>query len=361
MSRRGAHGAHHVILAGGSGARFWPVSRRDRPKQFFPLAGDAPLLRQAWDRSAAMTDPDRIWVSAGRAHREAMLRLLPHLAPDRFLAEPCARNTAPAVGLAAVALARRDPEALMVVIPSDHVYARPEALAAALDAACGAARSGRCLATLGIRPSRPETGYGWIEPAADPESEEAAVAVARFIEKPAAADAERFFASGRFLWNSGVFVWRVDAILAALRAHAPAIGAAMDRIASTLGTPRADRVLEEEFRALSPISIDHAVMEKASDVVVVPADPGWDDVGSWDAVAAREDRAPQADRVVIEGSRDCFVWSGDEARRVVALVGVEDLIVVDTGDALLVCRRGASQAVRSVVDRLAECGRDDVI
>jgi mannose-1-phosphate guanylyltransferase len=356
-------------MAGGSGTRFWPASRRAHPKQFLPLAGEAPLIRQTWDRAAALSDPDRIWVSAVSAQRAAIARALPDLRPDRFLGEPVPRNTAPALGLAALSLARVDPAAIMIATPADHVIARPAELARALAAGVEAARLEGCLVTLGIAPSRPETGYGWIE-TGEPFTDASHEAI-RFVEKPDAGTAASFLFSGRFLWNGGIFVWRVDSILRAFRECAPGIAAALERIDRSLGTPAERQTIDEVFAALEPISIDHAVMEKAASVAVVATDPGWSDVGSWDAAAelaggsagSGPAGAPGSapDRVLLLDASGCFVRVDPGSRRLIALVGVEDLIVVDTGDALLVCRKGASQKVRQVVTQLVERGRDDLL
>jgi len=375
---------HVAIMAGGSGTRFWPVSRRALPKQLLPLAGQVPLIRQAWDRAAALCGADRIWVSAVRTQHDAIERALPGLRPDRFIGEPVPRNTAPALGLAALAIGRIDPQAIIIAMPADHAIARPEELARALGAAVEAARQPGCLVTLGIAPARPETGYGWIEtgPAVTGEARK----VIRFTEKPDEATARTFLSAGRYLWNSGMFVWRADSILASIRECAPAIGEALDRIDASIGTPKEREITKEAFAGLTPISIDHAVMEKARNVAVVPADPGWSDVGSWDAVAELAEKAvehgnrgadartsddhgvgarasgPQPpDRVLMLDAAGCFVRVDPNSRRLIALVGVEDLIVVDTGDALLICRKGASQKVGSVVKQLQERGRDDLL
>lgn len=361
--------AFHVIMAGGSGTRFWPVSRVARPKQFLTLAGDQSLLRQAWDRAASLSGRDNVFIAAGRAHREMVLAALPGLDPARFIGEPCARNTAPCVGLSALRLRRLDPEAVMVAAPADHLCTRPEALEAAIATAAEAARSTGALVTLGITPSRPETSFGYIEidpggPASPPAGARRAL---RFVEKPDAATARTWLASGRHLWNSGIFIWRVGAILEAIERCAPDLWQGMMEIDRALGGPGEDDAVARVFEKLASISIDYAVMEKAPHVLVVPADPGWSDVGSWDAVAGLQpsDAAGNAVQSVAAGealtlgARETFVYGASD--RFIAVVGVEDLVIVDAPDALLICRRGDSQSVRAVVEALRARGRTDLL
>ena len=361
---------YHVIMAGGSGTRFWPVSRAGRPKQFLALVGDQPLVRQAFDRASAMSGADKVYLAAGAAHRQMLLDALPGFDGSRFIAEPCARNTAPCVGLSALRLRRVDPHGVMVVAPADHVYADPAALRGAIDHAVRAARAGDALLTLGIRPTRPETGYGYIE--LEDESVAAptgARRARRFVEKPDASTAKSYLASGRYLWNSGVFVWKISAILGALEACAPDVWKHLARIDQAMGGHEEERVTREAFEAMPSISIDYAVMEKAPDVLVVPADPGWSDVGSWDAVAELQDAdasgnsfvstgLPGADVLTINASNN-FIYN--TTARLISLIGVEDLIIVDAGDALLVCRKSDSQSVRAVVEALKARGRTDLI
>jgi len=360
-------GVCHVIMAGGSGTRFWPVSRAGRPKQFLALVGGLPLIRQAHDRAAAMSGAASVYVAAGLAHKHMVLEALPGFDASRFIGEPFGRNTAPCIGLAALELRRSVPDGVMVVAPADHVYTNPGDLVRAIHSAVAAARAGEALVTLGIRPSRPDTGFGYIEmaePAAGARTEGARRAC-RFVEKPDAATAKSYVASGRFLWNSGIFIWRIDAILAALEAFAPDVWKGLARIDAALGGPDADRVVREAFQDMPSVSIDYAVMEKAPDVLVVPADPGWSDVGSWDAVAELNDTdaagngvvAPDGEVLQLNASQ-CFVYS--TTGRLISLVGVSDLVVVDSGDALLVCHKGDSQSVRSVVDALKARGRGDL-
>ena len=367
-------GVQHVIMAGGSGTRFWPLSRAAQPKQFLALVGGTPLLAQAYERAASISGENSVLIVAGAAHEDLIHACLPRLDPSRLILEPLARNTGPCAGLAALKISRRDPEAVIVMWPADHIYTNQRELERAVAAAAEAAAAGSALVTLGIKPSRPETGYGYIElEPTDAATGSAAGLPAgvsrarRFVEKPDASAAVRYVASG-LLWNSGLFAWRARAILEAIQAFAPRIWDGLREIEAALGAAEEKRVTAEAFEAMPSISVDYAVLERSDNVLVVPCDPGWSDVGSWDAVAELHPRgsddvtiAGPAGRVVAEGSRGCFVVPEESGQRLVALVGVEDLIVVDTGDALLICRKGESQSVRAVVEALKAGGRKDLL
>jgi mannose-1-phosphate guanylyltransferase len=267
----------------------------------------------------------------------------------------------------------------MVVSPADHVYTNPGALRQAIGLAVAAAAAGPALVTLGITPSRPETGYGYIELVGEAEASASAGPTpppgvrraARFVEKPDLATAAGYLSSGRFLWNSGVFAWKVSSILRQIEICAPDLWRDLKAIDAALGRPDEERVIAQAFASMASISIDYAVMEKTRDVLVVPVDPGWSDVGSWDAAAelhatdaagnAFAGDAGAADHVLNVGSRDCFVYTSGGSGRPIALVNVEDLIVVDAGDALLICRKGDSQSVRAVVEALKARGRQDLL
>jgi len=365
---------YHVILAGGSGTRFWPLSRRERPKQFLELVGAGPMIRQTADRCALSGPRELVYVSAGEEHRRRVLEALPWLPPGRFVGEPVGRNTAPAIGLAAMTIFLRDPDAVAVFCPADHIYTDPAAYRDAIDTAVEAAAGGDLLVTLGIKPTRPETGYGYIE-AGEAAGPEGVLKAAGFIEKPDEERALSLASSGRHFWNSGVFIWRVASILAAIGRHhrvlaeglarfRDAVRAAGDGAATEdpFSLPGVPALLSEIFSAQPSISIDYAVMERAPNVLVVPCDAGWSDVGSWDAIAdlgpADEAGNVLSGEVVAVGSRNNLVKTG---KKLVALSGVDDLIVVETEDALLICRRGASQKVREIVAALADTGRADLI
>jgi mannose-1-phosphate guanylyltransferase len=359
---------HPVIMAGGSGTRFWPLSRRNRPKQFLALTGEAPLLAATVQRLPPLARPDRTYVVCGPQHARVARRLLPGLPAENFIVEPCPRNTAPCVGLAALHVAARDPKGVMAMLPADHHVARPEAFREAVAAAAQLAETG-AIATVGIRPSRPETGYGYlrigprIAVRTRGKARLTAHKVARFVEKPDMVTAARYLAEGGYLWNSGIFVFRADVILEEIGHAMPVLREQLETIGRDLGTPRYSRTLKRVFPGCPAISIDYGVMEKSQRIAVVSADFGWSDVGSFAALS--EVRETDGEGNVIEGEamvlggRNDVVLAG--AGRPVALIGLDDVIVVDAGDAVLVCRRDRAQDVRKAVDELVRRGREDLV
>ena len=339
---------HVVLLAGGRGTRFWPLSRVKRPKQFLSLAGKRSLLRATWDRARKLTPAERIWVVAPRALAAAVRRELPELRRDRLVAEPSPRDTAPAIALACAIIARHDPRAITAVFPSDHVIRETGAFKRAVATAVRAAR-GDALVCLGITPHRAATGFGYLEVGARPRRGVAS-AVLKYVEKPDAARARRFLRSGRYLWNGGMFVWRVERFLEELARVAPDVRRATAAVAA--GSPGA-------WPTAPKISLDYAVMEKASRVAVVPLDAGWDDVGSWDAAArhAASGAAGSGARVIL-GSDGAVVFGG---KRVVAILDLPGVVVVDTPDALLVVSRASSEKMKAVVEAVRAAGRADLL
>jgi mannose-1-phosphate guanylyltransferase len=356
-----------VVMAGGSGTRFWPLSRQKRPKQFLPLAGGTPLLVATVERLQPLGKLDRTYVVCGPAHAGPVRRMLPALPAGNVVVEPCARNTAPCVGLAALHVARRDPAGIMAMLPADHHISGPAAFRAAIAAAARVARGG-AIVTIGIRPDRPETGYGYLKVGAPLDhgratAKLAARAVERFVEKPDRPTAERYLSEGDYLWNSGIFVFRADVILEEIRKAMPELAAALTRIGAALGTPRSARVLKEVFPGCPSISIDYGVMEKSDRIAVVPAEFGWNDVGSFAALSdvRRRDRAGnvvEGEALVIDAKENVVLASGG---RPVAVIGLDGMIVVDAGDAVLVCPRDRAQDVRKAVDELKRRGRDAVL
>jgi mannose-1-phosphate guanylyltransferase len=356
-----------VIMAGGSGTRFWPLSRKNRPKQFLALAGDEPLLAATVGRLPPLGKAKDTFVVCGPAHAAAARRMLPKLPEQNFIVEPCARNTAPCVGLAALHVARRDARGVMAMLPADHHIARPQAFREAIAAAAELAQRG-AIATIGIKPSRPETGYGYLKigprlAARGRKGKGAAHKVERFVEKPDLVTAARYLADGGYLWNSGIFAFRADVILEEIRRAMPVLGEQLDAIDAAHGTPAYKKTLARIFPECPSISIDYGVMEKSKRIAVVPADFGWSDVGSFAALpdvrpTDRLGNVAEGDAVVVDAHNAVVLAKGG---RPIAVVGIDDVVVVDAGDAVLVCRRDRAQDVRQAVEELGRRGRDEVL
>jgi mannose-1-phosphate guanylyltransferase len=348
---------HAMIMAGGGGTRFWPRSRKCRPKQFLTLAGDRSLLQMALDRLEATVPSERTWVITGAAYVEETRRQLPQLLSERVVGEPVGRDTAAAVGLGAALIARDDPDAVMIVTPADHVIEPVQEFRRAVHVAAQMAiENPAALVTFGIPPTYPATGYGYIhrgEVVANRQGIDVC-RVKQFKEKPAADVAEQYVASGEYYWNSGIFVWRAATVLAALRQSEPELHAALSRLADAWPTPGRDEALRTTYPTLKRISIDFAVMEKSREVLVVRAPYKWDDVGSW---LALERMNPQdADRNTIQAIHAGLKTSGcvivGDAGRLIATAGVKDLLIVQDGDATLVADRNDENAVKQLVELL---------
>ena len=368
-----------VIMAGGVGSRFWPSSRRAHPKQFLDVFGSASMIQSTFARLQPLVTPERVFVVTNEDYAEKTREHLPAVPPENILAEPVARNTAPCVALAAARLHALDPDATMVVLPADHVITNVarfhDILRAAIAAAQGPVEHGELpLVTLGIRPTHPETGYGYLQFDADGEVDgipdegpghktPQAHRVLTFAEKPDLATAERFLDAGDFLWNSGMFVWRADAILAAFEEHLPAVHALFEPLEAVFGTPGEEDAIADAYEQAPKISIDYGVMERARNVLVVPSDFGWSDVGDWRAVydlADKDEAGNRAEgRVILQDTARSFARASDG--RLVVLVGMRDTVVVDTGDAVLVCHIEKAQQVKEVVDFLGVHGMDDMM
>jgi mannose-1-phosphate guanylyltransferase len=339
-----------VIMAGGSGTRFWPLSRAARPKQFLPLATSRPLIVETLARLKGLAPPKNCSVVCGAVHAPIVRKTLPALPKQNVLVEPQARNTAPAIALATLHVARKNPRGIVVVIPSDQHVADVPAFQAAVTEAIAVAEQGR-IVTLGVHPSRPETGYGYIQVGAPISG--TACEVKRFAEKPDRATAEQYLVSGEYLWNAGLFVFRADVMLEAFATFMPELSKALDAIRPALGTKKEAAVVRREFPKMPATSIDYGVAEKASNMAVVPCRCGWSDVGSFNAlpeVRPLDDagNVTSGPTFVIDSS-GCVVIADAKP---VAVVGMKDVVVVDAGDAMLVLPKDKSQDVRKVVEAL---------
>lgn len=354
-----------VIPAGGGGTRLWPVSRAARPKYLHALTGDGrSLLQQTHDRLAPLTSPDRFLVVTGTAHTDAVHEQLPGLGLDQIVAEPFGRDSCAAIGLAAAIIEARDPGSVMGSFAADHYILDEPRFAETVQLAVSGARAG-LLMTVGMNPTRPETGYGYVQ--CGPPTELPGVrSVLRFREKPPHEVAAEYVESGDYLWNASVFVWRTDVFLAALQRYSPQIHASLTLIAKAWDTPNRAAVLAEVWPTLPKLAVEYAVMEPAAAdglVATVRGDFGWHDVGDFNALGEILPADGNSGVVVVPGgnsevhtmdSRDLVVLAG--GGRPVTAVGVRNLIIVDTGDAVLVCDRGQAQDVKALTDQLRERG-----
>jgi len=353
-----------LIMAGGSGTRFWPVSTAGKPKQFLPLAGGRSLLAETVARIDGLTPPERTLIVTGEAFVQRTRREPPSIPPENVIGEPLGRNTAPCVAVGtAVATARWGGDEVMLVLPADHFIGdrrRFHEIVRAGEAYC---REEADLVTLGIRPVAPETGYGYVEIGEERRraGDVAVHAVRRFVEKPDRATAERYVAGGRHLWNSGIFLWRLCVIREAIEKHVPGAAALLTAIEG-VGTGGLSAVLAEAYPRLPALSIDYAVMEKAENIATVPADFPWSDVGSWNALGDLLEEDEEGNCVagahVGVDTTGCIISSPS---RLVATIGLRNLVLVATQRAVLVCPRGRAQEVRAVVERLREEGREEYL
>jgi mannose-1-phosphate guanylyltransferase / mannose-6-phosphate isomerase len=349
-----------VILAGGSGTRLWPLSRELYPKQLLKVLSDQTLIQQTARRISPMIQPDHVYVVTGAAHAEAVRVQLAAVSVPKanVLVEPLARNTAPAIGWAASVIRRKDPDGIMLVTPADHVIPDGGKFLDTIRLAARVARDG-ALVTLGIKPHRPETGYGYIH--GNPKRKLGAqrrltaLSVTRFVEKPDLPSAKRYVRSGKFYWNSGIFVWRADAILSEMAALMPRLSSGLARIETAMGTTDEARALEEFYRGTESISIDYGILQKTRKAAVIPAPFRWSDIGNWsslDEVADKDDAGNVRIGPIVDlGSRDSILYG---EQRLVATIGLQDMVVVDTADATLVCPKDRAQDVKQVVELLRQ-------
>jgi len=366
-----------VILAGGSGTRFWPRSRRAKAKQVLALDGERSMIQRTMERLLPLARPEDFWVITNDLLAGTIKEQLPEIPEGRILSEPAARNTAPACALAAFLVEKKNPRAVLGVFPSDHVVTNIERFAEVITRGIELAQGGDRIVVLGVPPTRAETGYGYVERGVCLNPEIGLRRVKRFTEKPSRELAEAFVASGEYGWNSGIFLWRADTLTKAIREHCPEMAPQMEKIAAAYGTPEFERVFAEVYPQCENISIDYAVLEPRSvrgearsEIYCLPADFGWNDLGSWSAlhehvadcppeVLAERNVFDKSDKPCVNiDSRGNYVYAPGKA---IALVGVSDLVVVETEDALLITTRERSQDVGKVVAELKQAGRHDLV
>jgi len=353
-----------VVLAGGRGTRFWPLSRKKRAKQLLALDGKQTMIQQTVARLLALSSAKKFWVVTNSDLRPAIVEQLPKVPSAQILAEPIGRNTAPAIGLAAFLLLRENPDAVIGMFPSDHVIADEKRYRETLDRGIEIASAGANIVVLGIRPNRPETGYGYIEAGAL--YREDALHVRRFTEKPNTETATEFVAAGNYFWNSGMFLWRAQTLADALREHLPKTAPILEEIAATFGTSKFAGTFRKLYPKCENISVDYAVLEprsakgeKSSNIFCLPADFGWNDLGSWTALhehhvaksTPQEGNLVASSGVFLLNARGNYIHA---PKKFVAAVGVTDLVVVETADALLITTRQHAQEVGKVVKYLDE-------
>ena len=344
-----------LVLAGGRGARFWPLSRRARPKQCLSLGDGPAAIVSTIERLRPLIPVDRILVATGREMESAVRASLPDIPPENFIVVPWGRNTAPCIGLGAVEIGRRSPDAVMAVFPSDHQIDDDESLRSVVSGAAAAAKATNAFVTIGVEPTRPETGFGYVEvgPQMGEWGGHCFLKVSRFREKPSIDLAREFVDSGQYLWNAGMFVFTVGALKDALRRFLPRTSEALERV-----TQNPDS-LEDEWGNMDATSIDYGVMERSNAILTVRCDLGWRDLGTWSSAGETMPRHGAgrgvAAQVIAKDASNCVVYAPGKA---VALIGVEDLVVVDTEDALLVMQGDRSASVGEVVRDLESQGQD---
>ncbi len=355
---------HAVIMAGGSGTRFWPQSRQKLPKQLLKLAGDRTMIQQTLDRCAGLIQPAQSWVVTNAVQAAGTREQLPELPANNVLIEPAARNTAPCVGLAAVHALKRDPEAIMFVMPADHVIGPVEVFQAAAQKAVSVVEQDPSrLVLFGITPAFPATGYGYIERGAPLAACDGAFEVQAFREKPKLAVAEQYLSSGNFYWNCGIFCWKAATILEQLKQNEPDTWERLQTLMEAIDTDGYDAMLAEQFPKMNSISIDYAVLESAKGVAVIEAPFSWDDVGSWLAVprlAGSDENGNTVDGAHTGvDTKGCIIRSTDD--HMIATLGVEDLIIVHTDDATLVARKEDSERIKELLESLKQQGKDQYL
>lgn len=351
-----------LIMAGGKGERFWPKSRIATPKQFLSLTDDGKTMIQLTvERISPLVALEDVYIATNEMYRELVLEQLPGLPKENVLCEPVGRNTAPCIGLGAMHISHKYEDAVMIVLPSDHLIKVNEIFIDTFTKACEVAESGCNLVTVGITPNYPETGYGYIKYNKDSKSGDA-YSVDRFVEKPNLEKATEYLNSGDYLWNSGMFVWKVSTIVENIRKHMPEMYQGLQTIGAAIGTDKENEVLVNEFPKLPSDSVDYGIMEKADNIFILPGNFGWDDVGSWLAVERirknNEDGNVVMGNVVTVNTTNCTIEAKD---KLIATVGLKDIVIVDTDDVTLVCDKLHAGEIKQVLGKLRDAGRNEYL
>lgn len=342
-----------LIMAGGRGERFWPRSRKSLPKQFLSLTDDKrTMIQLTVDRILPLVNIEDIYIATNKDYKELVKEQLPGIPDENILCEPIGRNTAPCIGLGMMHALMKYDDAVMMVLPSDSLIKDGDLYRDLVSEACDIAASGDNLVTMGIKPGYPETGYGYIK-FLEGEPCGRGYRVDKFVEKPSLDLAKEYLASGDYLWNAGMFVWKLSTIRKEFGAHLPDMLKGLNTIKDAIGTADEDKVLSDVFPTLESISIDYGIMEKAGSIYTIPGDFGWDDVGSWLAVerikSVNEDNNVVNGNVITIGTKDCIIEGG---KKLIAAVGLKDIVVVDTEDATLICDRSATADIKKVLEKL---------
>lgn len=351
-----------LIMAGGRGERFWPRSRRNMPKQFLSLTGDGrTMLQLTIERISAVVKMENMFIVTNKDYKKLVMEQLPELPEENIICEPIGRNTAPCIGLGAVHIAKKYKDALMLVLPSDHLIKYNSMFLITLKNACEVAMQNHHLVTIGITPDYPETGYGYIKFNSD-DCYATAFAVEGFVEKPSLELAKEYLDTEEYLWNSGMFVWKVSSILENMKKLMPQLYEGLLRIQEFIGTPDAEIILEKEYESFEPISIDYGIMEKAKDIYTLPGTFGWDDVGSWLAVERIQKTNEFGNvingNIITIDTKNCII---EGEKKLIAVVGLNNLVVVDSEDAILICDKDSTNDIKKVIENLKICNRTEYI
>ncbi len=345
---------HTVILAGGSGTRLWPLSTPTFPKQFLPLPSGKSMIQETLARVAALTTPDRSWVVTGRSMADLVQEHLPSVPAQHILREPMGRNSGPAIAWAAATIAKKDPQAIMAIFSADAVILNVESLLKTLHLANNLAEKSR-LVTIGIKPTSPETGYGYIRFAdeVDEGYGHQAFSAERFVEKPNLLTAQSYLRDGHYVWNAGIFIWKVETVLAELREHLPELMRKIDTIVATMETSNGQAMLDELWPTLQSISIDYGILEKTHNLVVIPADLSWNDVGNWEQYGALFPANEQGIRAFGNhtglGSQNIVVYNNTQ--RYIYTIGIEDVVVVEMENTTVICHKDHVQRVKELAEQ----------